>query len=98
MDISYKNKNLERICTCKEKAKSEYGARMAVKIMQRINEITAAESVEEMIQFRIGRCHQLTGYRCGEYAVDLVQPYRLVFIKVQDSLQLVRITEITDYH
>ena len=52
---------------------------MADKIHQRIDEIGAADTVEMMIQFHIGRCHPLTQNRKGQYAVDLVHPYRLVF-------------------
>ena len=34
----------------------------------------------------------------NQYAVDLVHPYRLVFEKVEDQIQIVSITEIIDYH
>ena len=64
----------------------------------RIDQISAALSVEMMIQYRIGRCHPLKGNRKNQYAVDLVHPYRLVFEKVEDQIQIVSITEIIDYH
>ena len=53
-----------------------------------------------MIQFQIGRCHALLGNRLGEYAVDLVQPFRLIFEKDKDTgaLKIVKIIEIIDYH
>jgi len=72
---------------------------MAEKIHQRIDEITASSSVEEMVQYSIGRCHILKGNRKDQYAVDLVHPYRLVFEKKSDSIiQVVIIKEIVDYH
>ena len=73
---------------------------MANKIKLRINEIRASDSVEEIIQYQIGRCHALVGDRFGEYAVDLVQPFRLIFIKDDDTKQIkvVKIMEIIDYH
>lgn len=71
---------------------------MAAKIHQRIDEIRAADSVEQMVQFKIGRCHVLTGKRKGQYALDLVQPYRLVFIKKGEIVQIAIIHEIVDYH
>ena len=71
---------------------------MAEKIHMRIDQISAALSVEMMIQYRIGRCHPLKGNRKNQYAVDLVHPYRLVFEKVEDQIQIVSITEIIDYH
>lgn len=52
---------------------------MAIRINQRIMELQAADSVEMLVRLSIGRCHPLKGNRLGQYAMDLVQPYRLVF-------------------
>ena len=75
-----------------------YSQEMADKIHQRIDEIGAADSVEMMIQFHIGRCHPLKQNRKGQYAMDLVHPYRLVFEKNGDEIQIANILEIVDYH
>lgn len=98
MDITYKSKKLERICTNAKVAERSYGREMADKIQMRIDQIMAAETVEMMIQLRIGRCHSLTSNRKGQYAVDLVHPYRLVFEKHGDEIQIAHIKEIVDYH
>lgn len=71
---------------------------MAEIIHQRIDEIKAASSVEEMIQYSIGRCHKLKGNRKEQFAVVLVQPYRLVFTKQGEFIQIATIQEIVDYH
>ena len=71
---------------------------MAEKIDMRIGEISAADTVEMMIQFRIGRCHPLSQNRKGQYAMDLVHPYRLVFEKNGNEIQIANILEIVDYH
>lgn len=71
---------------------------MAELIHLRIDQLNAAETVEEMINFSIGRCHQLNGNREGQYALDLVHPYRLIFVKNDDQIQIVKIMEIVDYH
>lgn len=98
MEITYKNKKIERVCTNAKTAERTYGREMADKIHQRIAEIEAADSVDMMIQFHIGRCHPLTQNRKGQYAVDLVHPYRLVFEKNGDEIQIANILEIVDYH
>lgn len=59
---------------------------MAELIHLRIDQLNAAETVEEMINFSIGRCHQLNGNREGQYALDLVHPYRLIFVKIDDQI------------
>lgn len=39
-----------------------------------------------------------TGSRQNQYAVDLVHPYRLVFEKQGELIQIANIIEIVDYH
>ena len=98
MEITYKNNKIRKICTDIKVAEKTYGAQMAEKIDMRIGEISAADTVEMMIQFRIGRCHPLTQNRMGQYAMDLVHPYRLVFEKNGNEIQITNILEIVDYH
>ena len=98
MDITYKNNKIKKVCTDAKTAERTYGSEMAYKIHQRIDEIAAADTVEMMIQHRIGRCHTLTQNRRGQYAVDLVHPYRLVFEKNGGDIQVAVIMEIVDYH
>ena len=71
---------------------------MAEKIAQRIGELQMIGTVEMLVQFSTGRCHPLKGDRKGEYAMDLVHPYRLVFEKEGDRIQIARIISIEDYH
>ena len=98
MQIKYKTRKLEKVCENAYEAEKKYGENMAAKIQQRIDEISAADTVEEMMQFRIGRCHHLEGQRKQQYAVDLVHPYRLVFEKIGNEVQIANIMEIVDYH
>ena len=99
MVVTYKNKKLERVCTDAYYATRQYGKKMAEKIQTRIDQISAFPNVEQMLQFQIGRCHALANNRKGQYAVDLIHPYRLVFtIDKFGNLQVANIQEIVDYH
>lgn len=98
MQIEYKNGRLAKICTNVYEAERKYGKQMAEKVHLRIKQITAALSVEMLLKYRIGRCHQLTGNRKEQYAMDLVHPYRLVFEKRGNEVQMICIMEIVDYH
>lgn len=51
-----------------------------------------------MVQFHIGRCHQLKGNRKGQYAMDLIHPYRLVFEQIGNIIQIAKVVSIEDYH
>ena len=95
MEITYKNRKIGRVCTNASEAVKCHGNLMAEKIHQRIDEITAVETIEEMLKFRIGGCHPLTGDRAGEYGMNLIHPHRLVFRMVKN---VVCILEVVDYH
>lgn len=98
MQIDYRTRKLEKICTSAHEAEKQYGKEMAEKIQQRIDEISASPNIEMMIQYRIGRCHLLKGNRRNQYAVDLIHPYRLVFEKKGNEIEIALILEIVDYH
>ena len=98
MEISYKNNKIRKVCTDAKVSDRTYGNEMSEKIQMRIGEIEAADTVEDMIKYRIGRCHSLINNRKGQYAVDLVHPYKLVFEKQGNEIQIAHIMEIVDYH
>ncbi len=98
LQIEYKSNKIRKVCTNAHEAEKKYGRDVAEKIQFRIDQISAALSVEDMLQFRVGRCHALKGNRKDQYAVDLVHPYRLVFEKIGDKIQIANIIEIVDYH
>ena len=54
MKIEYKNGKIQRVCEDASVAERVYGCEMAAKIQMRIDQIRAADSVEMMIQYRIG--------------------------------------------
>ncbi len=71
---------------------------MARKIRYCIEQIDTFETIEELILYKIGRCHSLKGNRNGQYDMDLVHPYRLIFEKKGNEIQIANIIEIVDYH
>ena len=86
------------MCTNATVAEKRYGLEMAEKIQMRIDQITAASSVEYLIQYHIGRCHPLHHNRKNQFRMDLVHPMRLVFEKNGADIQIANIIEIVDYH
>lgn len=90
LKITFKSNKLGKICTDSSVTRKTYNLEMAEKIAQRMEELEAADSVDMLLQFQIGRCHPLKGNRQGQFAMDLVQPFRLVFEKVKNTVQIVR--------
>lgn len=98
MEIEYRSSRIRKVCTNAHEAELKHGIKMAALIHQRIDEISASPSIEILVQYRIGRCHPLKGPRKEQYAMDLVQPYRLIFEKRSSRIEVARIMEIVDYH
>ena len=98
MEIEFKNKKIEKICTDYGFAMRKIGKRSAEILRQRIIQIRNSVSAEYMIEKQIGRCHELKGDRKGQYAVDLEHPYRLVFTVIKKAGSVAVIIEIVDYH
>ena len=98
LNITYKSKALMKVCTDYSVAVGKHGEKMARKIHQRTNELEAADSLETLVKFSIGRCHRLKHNRKGQYAMDLTHPYRLVIEQDKSDYQVVRIINIEDYH
>ena len=71
---------------------------MAQKIHMRIDQLQAADSIDDLIQCHIGKCHKLRGDREGQYAMCLVEPWRLVFTIEENVIQIALVIEIVDYH
>lgn len=88
MDIQYRNNSIKKLCTDASAAEKKYGQEMAEKIQLRIDQITSSDTVEQMIQYHVGRCHPLHQNRKNQYAVDLVHPMRLVFEKREPRFKL----------
>lgn len=94
MEVEYRNKSIEKVCTKVAVAEKKYGSAMAEKIQLRIEQISATPNIECLIQYHIGRCHPLH----HQFAMDLVPPMRLVFEKRGTDIQIAYIMEIVDYH
>ena len=71
---------------------------MTVKLYERLQQISRATSIETLIFLRLGRCNPLYGDRLGQYAMDLIHPYRLIFTQYGNTVDIVEIQEIVDYH
>jgi proteic killer suppression protein len=84
MVISFKTKKLQKLCSKRVEATRKLGAKGGLKLQQRMMELLAAETLEDISRVPPARCHELTGNRQGQLSVDLDHPYRLLFIPAND--------------
>ncbi|WP_435051706.1 type II toxin-antitoxin system RelE/ParE family toxin [Desulfolithobacter dissulfuricans] len=59
---------------------------MARKLQQRLMELKAASTLDDISRLPPARCHELTGNRKGQLSVDLEHPYRLLFVPAHNPL------------
>ena len=110
MEISFANRKLEKLCNSQKNMKADLGAENAKKLQQRLEEMAAVECLEDL-RFLPGRCHELSGIRKRQLAVDLKHPRRLIFVPDHDPLPVrddggldwslvkrIQVVEIVDYH
>lgn len=107
IEIEFKNSKFKRLCEDERKLTAQYGMQNARKIVRRLNEIEAADSLGMLVQYRIGRCHPLKGNRQGQFALDVEQPLRLIIEPILEcddnwedwpNIRKIRVVEVTDYH
>jgi toxin HigB-1 len=88
-----------------------YGLDMAKAVMKRLAVLKSARTLTMVPTTRPERRHQLQGKRSGQYAVDLVHPFRLVFEPNHeplprkadggidtDQVTAITIIDVIDYH
>ena len=111
MDIRFKNRKLAKRCNDETKLVHTYGPNNAKWITQRLNELSAMSNLAVARKLPQLRCHELEGDRKGQLAVDVRQPFRLVFEVDQDpvpkkedggldwtKVESIKIMAIEDYH
>ncbi|HOE11929.1 MAG TPA: killer suppression protein [bacterium] len=111
VEIEFQTRKLQWIFNSAVELKKEYGNQMARCIMLRIAVLRAPPTLAEVPTCKPIRCHALKGDRKGCFAVDLVQPYRLLFRPYVESIpckadggldlsrvNVIQIVEVVDYH
>jgi len=110
VEINYKSRKLERQLTDPKVMMKSFG-QLARKVNQRLKDLSDADNLAIMKTIPASKCHELTGDRKGELAVDVSGNYRMIFepnhipvpIKYDGGLNWEEVTKIQingieDYH
>lgn len=110
MTITFDDNKLRKYANDDRLAEKKLGKRVAKIYKQRLDDLEAAESLED-VRHLPGRYHELNENRKGQWACDLVHPYRLIFTPLERPIPInkdgkyiwvqitgVEIVEIEDYH
>ncbi len=103
MVIYFRTNKLRKMCDPSEKVhEKNFSDEMSRRLQQRLLELKAADSLSHIPNTPPPRCHELSGKLKGAFSVDLIHPFRLIFIpanepipfKEDGGLDLTKITEI----
>lgn len=110
MHVTYKSRKLEKQLTDPKEMAKSFG-QMARKVNQRHKDLSDADNLAIMRTIPAARCHELTGNRKGELAVDVSGNFRIIFEPSHSPLPKkndgglnwemvtkIQINEIEDYH
>lgn len=79
MKISFKTNKLRKTCNQKDLARRTYGEIQGKLLMRRLDDLQAAECLDDMRFLPQARCHELKGRKKGQLSVDLKHSYRFIF-------------------
>jgi proteic killer suppression protein len=110
MEIQFATKKIMKVFNDEHELARTYGS-LSKKIKLRMNVLRNAPNLAFVPIVPPDRCHMLKAERAGQFAVDLIHPYRLVFKPSEypppitrdgniDKEKVVSITiiEVVDYH
>jgi proteic killer suppression protein len=79
MVILFKTTKLEKECNTEKLMIKRFGAKRTKLLKRRLNELAAANVLEDLRNLPQSRCHELKGNLKGYLSIDLDNPYRLIF-------------------
>ncbi len=79
MEVSFDTKSMQKRCSEEKAMQKQWGKPLATKLKQRLIELKAADTLQDIGRTPPARCHELKGERKGQLSVDLQHPYRLIF-------------------
>jgi proteic killer suppression protein len=111
MEITFISRKLQKVCNSEKEMRTKFGNPLAERLQQRLAELKAADTLEDIRRLPSARCHELSQNRKGQLAVDVVHPERLIFKPDHNPvprkpdggldwphITRIRVIEIIDYH
>ena len=85
MEIVYKNNRLENSLTNDKEMLKSYGV-LAKKIKQRMTQLKEADNLSVISKLPALRLHPYKGDRMGEWSIDIMENWRIIFEIDQDPI------------
>ena len=98
VEVVFRSKKLETYYKNSKKGCKVWGDAVARRYIQRIDLLQEAENMLEVHKLPGLRCHPLKGKREGQYAINLVERWRLIFILAGEKAEIICIEEVSKHY
>ena len=108
LEITYKNKNVKEYCENPRRVQKDYGAQLAAKLSQRIDDLKSLNSIYELLECGIDNPHLLKHDLEGCIGWDLTSHIRLIIkfcemfsadiVEKSKNITTATIEGVRDYH
>jgi toxin HigB-1 len=98
VQVKFRTRQLQRCYESHAAATRRWGAPVARRYVQRINDLYAAESVEDLYRIPPLRFHPLKGDRQGQYALSLADRMRLIVSVTGEATPTVWVEEVSKHY
>ncbi len=88
MQVCFATRKMQKVCSSDKEMRRTFGPELAGRLQQRLAELAAADTLDDISRLPPARCHELKGDRAGQLSVDLGHPRRLVFQPDHDPIPL----------
>jgi len=98
VQVKSRTRQLQRCYESHTAATRRWGATVARRYVQRVNDLHAAETVEDLYRIPPLRFHPLKGGRQGQYALSLTDRVRLIASVAGDAPPIVWVEEVSKHY
>ena len=104
MDISYKSNKLRKSLENEKSIKKKYGAEKLKRIVMRLEQLSNAETLQDIAANKSAKLHSLEDEYKGCFAVSITGSWRLIFKPLDgedmepSTVTAIRIEAVKDYH
>lgn len=88
LDIIFQDQKFRKECNDYKKLVRKYGDQRSKLIRRRLDDIQAANTLEDLRRLPQARCHELKENKKGLLALDLIHPYRLIIKPYHDPIPI----------
>ncbi len=86
MEVRFATRSMQKACSSEKEMRRKWGLALARKLQQRLAELAAADSLDDISHLPPARCHELQADRAGQLSIDLVHPHRLILEPDEDPI------------